>query len=66
MTFGERVKQRRKELGWTQVGLALRIGTTAANICRYEQGQVMPSLYMAIDISKALRVSLDWLAGRYE
>lgn len=66
MKFGERLKQRRKKLGWTQTGLALRVGTTAANICRYEKGYIMPSLYLAINIADALRVSLDWLTGRFE
>jgi len=36
---GEKIKQRRKELGWTQEELAKRTGCgTKATVCRYENG----------------------------
>lgn len=38
MTIGERIKQRRDELGITQTALADAVGTTKQNIYKYENG----------------------------
>ena len=43
MTFGERVKTVRKELGLTQKELAAALGVSFATVNRWENGQVNPS-----------------------
>ena len=40
MTVGQRIKQRRKELGMNAETLASLVGVTAATIYRYENGDI--------------------------
>ncbi|WP_267347015.1 helix-turn-helix transcriptional regulator [Sphingomonas sp. GM_Shp_2] len=42
--FGDRLKQRRRELGLTQGQLAERTGSTAAYVSQVERGQANPTL----------------------
>ena len=56
MTIGERIKQRRKELGLSVGEIAERLGKNRATIYRYESGgiedlptQVLESLAKALD-----------------
>ena len=61
--IGERVRQRRKEIGWTQKELAQRAGTSYKYIGHVETGVKFPSLEMLILLARELDVSLDWLIG---
>lgn len=49
--------------GLSQSALADRVGTYASHISRYESGETVPSLLMAMDLAKAVGVSLDEYVG---
>lgn len=40
MVIGERIKKRRKELGWSQLDLAERMGYNKSTVSRIEKGEV--------------------------
>lgn len=56
-----KIKISRIELGWSQTKLAKEAGTTPAAICRIEKGTRVPTLFMALKISKALGISIKSL-----
>ena len=60
--IGRRVRDRRAELGVTQSELAARIKVSASFIGHIERGEKIASLDTMMRLSKALEVSLDWLA----
>jgi len=61
MPLGERMKELRKEAGWSQGDLAEKVGTDARQISRYENGRITPSLDVLVRVAEALNVSLDYL-----
>lgn len=61
MPLGERVKELRKEMGWSQGELADKVGTDARQVSRYENGRITPSLDVVARIAEVLNVSLDHL-----
>lgn len=61
MTFGQKIKNRRKELGYTQFELAERVHTTQPYISRLERGWFNPSMQMIVKISTVLNISIDYL-----
>ena len=61
MSFGKKLKQLRKEKGWSQDELAANAGIDGRQISRYENDRVMPSVDVVIKIAKAYDVSLDFL-----
>lgn len=61
MKFGQKVKSRREELGYTQEELAKKIRTTQPYISRLERGHFNPSMNMIVKISTALFISVDYL-----
>jgi transcriptional regulator with XRE-family HTH domain len=61
MPLGERVKELRKEQGWSQGELAERVGTDARQISRYENGRITPSLDVVARLAEVLDVSIDYL-----
>ena len=61
MTFGQKIKYRREELGYTQTELAERVHTTQPYISRLERGHFNPSMKMIAKISPALNISVDYL-----
>ena len=66
VSFGERMRQRRQERGWTQMELAKRAGVDVAWINRLERGERKNiSLTAARRIARALGVSLDYLADTF-
>ena len=67
MTFGERMRRERESRGWTQKQLAEKAGVPQETISRLETGKHRgPHIDVAVRLAKALKVSLDYLAGRYE
>lgn len=42
MTIGEKIRQLRKERGWTQGDLGDKVGILAQNISRYEKDKAIP------------------------
>ena len=61
MTLGQKVRLRRKELGYTQVELAKRTQTSQPYISRLEKDDFNPSIQMIVSIAVILRVSIDYL-----
>ncbi len=61
MTLGQKVRLRRKELGYTQVELAKRTQTSQPYISRLEKDDFNPSTQMIVSIAVILRVSIDYL-----
>lgn len=64
MTIGERIKQRRDELGITQTSLADAVGTTKQNVYKYENGIItnIPSDKIEA-LAKALQTTPAALMG---
>lgn len=65
MTIGDRIKQRRLELGLSADQLGERIGKDRATIYRYENNDIkkMPIAILG-PLANALNVSESWLMGR--
>ena len=61
MALAERVRQLRKEHGWSQAELAERVGADPAQISRYEGGRVMPSAEALVKLAEMFDVSCDYL-----
>ena len=61
MLLGERIKEVRKQAGWSQGELAEKVSTDARQISRYENGRITPSLDALARIAETLNVSLDHL-----
>ena len=64
MTMGEIIKQRRKELDWSQRDLAAKMGYASnTTIAKIEQGTVDVSQTRAKQFAEVLGVSLQYLMG---
>ena len=63
MSFAERLRDRRTELGLTQRGLAEVAGVSSSAVSSYEKYDKIPPLDIAAKIAKALGVTLEWLSG---
>ena len=61
MTFGQKIRNRREELGYTQKELAERVHTTQPYVSRLERGHFNPSMQMIINIATSLNISVDYL-----
>lgn len=68
MAFGERLSYIRKLKKIKQTELGKQIGTSGDIIGKYERGENMPSIEVAMKIADALGVTLDYLVkdGEYE
>ena len=62
-TFGERLKNLRKEAGLTQDELASKTHLSQTAISNWEAGNRIPSIDYAIILAKCFQVSLDYLCG---
>lgn len=61
MALGERIRQLRKEAGWSQAELGEKVGTDSQRISRYETAKITPSLDAIVRIAEILNVSIDHL-----
>ena len=61
--FSKRLKEKRKELGFTQKQLGEKVGVTKVSICCYENGTRTPTLDTLVDLAHALQVELPYLLG---
>jgi transcriptional regulator with XRE-family HTH domain len=59
--FGLRLKELRKQKGWTQKQLANRIDIRFAQLNKYECGMHVPPIEKLIQLSDILGVTLDYL-----
>ena len=60
-SVGERIKQRRLELGWTQDQLCTKAGLSNSFLSELENGKRSVSASNLLDIARTLSVSLDFL-----
>ena len=63
MKIGERIKQRRTELDWSQRDLAEKMGYNHSTITRIETGKIDISQSRVVQFSKVLGVSIAYLMG---
>jgi transcriptional regulator with XRE-family HTH domain len=61
MALGERIREIRKERGWSQAQLGKLIGTDSQYVSRYENGRISPSVDALVRLAAALEVSTDYL-----
>lgn len=59
--LGKRVKQLRKDKGWTQKELANQIGSSYAQLNKYEAGQNTPPLDRLLLLAETLDTTVDFL-----
>lgn len=62
MTFGEKIKAARAELGYTQSDLARETGVCLQSIVNYEKGRVVPRPHTVMLLAEALKVSTRYLS----
>ena len=55
-TYGDKLREMRKEKGWTQAQLARVSGCNGITITNYENGYRLPRLDILIKLGKALGV----------
>ena len=67
MTFGQRMRQRRLQMGLSQGELSRRTGIPTPRLSEFENG-VRPDMTLstALKLARALGMSLDALAGTWE
>ena len=63
MGFGEKIKERRWQMGMTQKELADRLGVTGSAISSYENNTRLPSFEILIKMSRVFHMSTDELLG---
>ena len=61
MMFGNRLARLRRQRGWNQSQLAVRLGVSASTIGMYEQGRREPDCRTLIALAAILEVSTDYL-----
>jgi transcriptional regulator with XRE-family HTH domain len=61
MSLGERIRQLRKEAGWSQTELAEKIAVDPGRVSKYEAGRMSPSPEALVRLAETLNVSIDYL-----
>lgn len=61
MTIGDRIKELRQQLGFTQTELAEKVGLTYIQVGRYEKQKSKPSSQVLQKLAEALNTSADYL-----
>ena len=59
--LGNRIRKKRRQLGWTQEMLATKIGVSTSFIGHVERATRTASLETLVEIANALEVSTDYL-----
>ena len=63
MTVGQRIAQKRKELGLSQEGLGERLGVSRQAIYKWESDAALPEIEKLVNLSREFSVSVGWLLG---
>ena len=61
--YGERIREIREELGYSQLDLAVLLSTSLGNIQAWEEEKKSPSVDELILLSEELNTTIDWIAG---
>ena len=64
MTVGQRITQKRKELGLSQEGLGERLGVSRQTVYKWESDAALPEIEKLVNLSREFSVSIDWLLGQ--
>ena len=62
-TFGQRLKNLRRDAGFSQSDLSERIGVSIQSISKWENDNTMPDISQIVPLAAVLGVSTDWLLG---
>ena len=62
--LGERIRQARKSINYTQEKLATKLNTTHSVISAYESGKTSVPTIFIIEIAKMTKKSLNWLLNK--
>lgn len=63
MTVGQRIAQKRKELGLSQEALGEQLGVSRQAIYKWESDATLPEIEKLISLSRSFGVSVGWLLG---
>jgi transcriptional regulator with XRE-family HTH domain len=63
MKFNERLKELRKELGYTQRDVGKHLGVGRTTVSEYEAGKIVPKQDNLVKLASFLGVSVDYLTG---
>ncbi len=61
---GERIRECRREKGWTQTEFAKRIGKLQSQVSEWENGEYEPQLDTLLMIAKKLNVEIGVILAR--
>lgn len=64
MTFGDKLREIRKNKNLTQKELGEKIGKTGATICDWEKGKASPNIEDLVRLADVLQVTTDYMLGR--
>ena len=63
MTLGQRIAQKRKELGLSQEALGEQLGVSRQSIYKWEADSSLPEIEKLVALSRLFSVSVGWLLG---
>ena len=63
MTIGQRIAQKRKELGLSQEGLGERLGVSRQAIYKWESDAALPEIEKLVKLGREFGVPVGWLLG---
>lgn len=63
MTMGQRIAQKRKELGLSQEGLGEKLGVSRQTVYKWESDAALPEIEKLVNLSREFSVSVGWLLG---
>lgn len=63
MTIGQRIAQRRKELGLSQEALGEQLGVSRQSIYKWESDTALPDIDKLVALSRLFSVTVGWLLG---
>ena len=63
MTVGERIAQKRKELGLSQEALGEKMGVSRQSIYKWESDAALPEIEKLVKLGREFGVSVGWLLG---
>ena len=61
MAFSDNLRKARKRLHKSQAALSGETGVSVASICKYESGMMLPTVVTAVELAKALGVTVEAL-----
>jgi len=64
--FGQFVRKKRIEFGWSQEELATKIGNNYQNISRLERGEISPTLFWCSKLASVFEMPLYVLIKEFD